>query len=193
MTAAREWMRWLASGRGGDRPARQDPRCVRNPLSGPRVPPARRRGRLRFVFGSRLHPVRSAGRADLRGLHRIASWRGRPGLNVWQYSPASDGLMRQPCPCPALAALAAFSSPWGAVAQAALPAARPGRPVSVVGGFCTSATDPATLAGGSPVGHRTGVGGQGAPSHDPSFLSRLRTLLLHDAVHLSSLTCGPDA
>ncbi len=104
--------------------------------------------------------------------------------------------MRHSCPRLALAALAAFPLLWGAAALAALPAARPGYPVLVIGGPFAPAAELAVLAGGYPVGPGTGVIGQIAHSQDPSFLSRLRdggALLLLDAERLSFVTCGPDA
>lgn len=104
--------------------------------------------------------------------------------------------MRRSSPRAALAALAAFPLLWGAMAVAALPAARPGAPVLVVGGPFASAMEAASLAGGYPVGTRTGLIGQVFHSQDPSFLSRLReggALLLLDAERLSFLVCGSDA
>lgn len=104
--------------------------------------------------------------------------------------------MKRSPPRLAFCALAAFPLLWGAVALAALPEARPGHPVLVIGGFSAPAAELARRAGGYPVGPAAGVIGQIAHSQDPHFLSRLRgggALLLLDAERLSFLTCGSDA
>lgn len=98
---------------------------------------------------------------------------------------------------PALAALALFPLLWGAVAFAALPSARPGQAVLVIGGpFSDGAGVLIARAGGYPVGPAIRSLGQTAHSQDPAFLSRLRAagaFLLLDAGRLSFFTCGPDA
>lgn len=105
--------------------------------------------------------------------------------------------MRRFLPRPALAALALFPLLWGAVALAALPPARPGHPVLVIGGpFGPGADGLVAGAGGYPVGPSDAPLGRIAHSHDPAFLSHLRAagaFLLLDAGRLSFLTCVPDA
>ncbi len=96
----------------------------------------------------------------------------------------------------AVAALTLFPLLWGAVAVAALPSARPGHPVLVIGmPFVAGAETIVAAARGYPVGTMTGQIGRIAHSQDPGFLTRLRAggpLLLLDAERLSFFVCGTD-